>query len=194
MKARSLAITLCTLALGLASTTAHASNYPPDYDMCSLTETLDSGPFRVIRDFVDPWDEHYKLTIVYDGYLRDQYADDQINFYVSLNGNSAMLDALPGVNDDAYVFLDSGPRGCFWCPNGPNPNSSCNNVTFDPYQSGKWICSYPSAVENHLFYWSHDEFGGLNAWDIELAAEAGGQWDSNYGGNFDVRFEPRSCW
>ncbi|MBZ5711765.1 hypothetical protein [Nannocystis pusilla] len=194
MKARSSAFILCTLALGLASTSAQASNYPPDYDMCSLTETLYSGPFEVIRDFVDPWDQHYKLTIAYDGYLRDDHADDEINLYVALNGHDAMLEAFPGAHDDAYVLLDSGPRGCYWCPNGPHAPDYCDDVTFDPYQSGKWLCSEPTAVEQHLFYWAFDGLGGLNAWDIELAAEAGGEWDSDYGNNFAVRFEPRSCW
>lgn len=191
---RTTLLTLCTLAVGLASTDAAASNYPPDYDICSVTETLYSGPFEVIRDFVDPWDDHMKLTAVYDGYLRDTYADDEINIYIRLNGNDAFIAASPGAYDDAYIFLDSGPRGCHWCGNGWNPPGSCDGVTFDPQQSGKWICSEPTEVEDHLFEWAFNGYGQLNAWDIELAAEANGEWDSNYGGNFDVRFEPRGCY
>jgi len=193
MKHRTLVPTLAVLAAALAPTLASASNYPPDFDLCSVTETRAAGPFEVIRDFVDPWDQHYKLTIVYDGYLRDDYADDEINFYVSLNGNDAMIEALPGVHDDAYVFLDSGPRGCFNCWKGSSA-PQCADVEYGPYQYEKWVCSGPSPLEQHLFFWTHDEFGGLNAWDIELAAEAGGQWDSDFGNNFHVRFEPRGCW
>jgi hypothetical protein len=195
MKLRtSLLLTLTALTLGLASTDAAASNYPPDYDVCSATETRYSGPFEVIRDFVDLYDDHMKLTVAYDGYLRDLYADDQINIYIVLNGNDAFIEALPGTHDDAYIFLDSGPRGCHWCGNGWNPPGTCDGVVFNQYESGKWICGTPTAVEDHLFEWAFNGYGQLNAWDIELAAEAGGQWDSNFGANFDVRFEPRGCY
>lgn len=194
MKDRSNVITRCILALALTPTAAHASNYPPDYDICGVQETLYSGPFEVIRDFVDPWDQHYRLTVVYDGYLRDAHPDDEINLYVSLNGNDAMIEALPGVHDDAYVLLDSGPRGCHYCANGWNPPGSCDGVVFAPQESGKWLCSGPTELEQHMFFWAFDNLGQLNAWDIELAAEANGEWDSDYGNNFSVRFEPRGCW
>ena len=199
MKLRpSLLFTLTAITLGLASTDAAASNYPPDYDVCSATETRYSGPFEVIRDFVDLYDDHMKLTVAYDGYLRDLYPDDQINIYIALNGNDAFIEALPGTHDDAYIFLDSGPRGCHWCGHGWNPPGSCDGVVFNQYESGKWICGTPTAIEDHLFEWAFNSnnygYGQLNAWDIELAAEAGGQWDSNFGANFDVRFEPRGCW
>lgn len=186
---------LCALALGLAAADATASNYPPDYDLCSVTETLYTGPFEVIRDFVDLYGDHMKLTVAYDGYLRDEYADEEINIYIRLNGNDAFIAASPGVHDDAYIFLDSGPRSCHWCGNGWNPPGSCDGVVFAPQQSGKWICSDPTPVEDHLFAWAFGPgYADLNAWDIELAAEADGEWDSNYGANFDVRFEPRGCW
>jgi hypothetical protein len=191
---RPITLTLCGLALALASRDAAASNYPPDYDLCSVTETLYSGPFEVIRDFVDPWDDHMKLTVAYDGYLRDLYADDEINVYISLNGNDAFIQAASGTYDDAYIFLDSGPRGCHWCGNGWNPPGSCDGVVFEPQQSGKWICSEPTAVEDHIFEWAFGGYAQLNAWDIEVAAEANGEWDSNYGANFDGRFEPRGCY
>lgn len=96
------------------------------------------------------------------------------------------------------MFLDSGPRACTWCANGnvPYPQSACAGITFGPYESGRWVCGQPTAIEQHVFFWAfnNNNNGDLNAWDIELAAEADGEWDSNYGANFDVRFEPRTCW
>lgn len=186
------------VAVGLAcvAADARASNYPPDYPICSATDTLYSGPFEVIRRLVDPWDQHAQLTVVYDGYLRDEYADEEISLYIRLNGQDALIEARPGVNDDAYVFLDSGPRACAWCANGNPPynqSSSCDGIVFGPYESGRWVCGQPSALEQHMFTWAFNG-SNLNAWDIELAAEANGEWDSNYGANFDVRFEPRGCW
>ena len=187
-------IASCALALAAVATDAAASNYPPDYDVCNITETLYSGPFEVIRDFVNPSGGHMKLTVAYDGYLRDSHPDDQINIYIRLNGNDAFIEALPGANDDAYIFLDSAERNCGYCSNGWNPPGSCDGVVFAPQQSGQWICGEPTEVENHLFEWAFNGYGSLNAWDIELAAEANGQWDSNYGANFDLRFEPRGCY
>jgi hypothetical protein len=183
--------------LSLVSGDAGASNYPPDYPICSVTETLYAGPFEAIRRLVDPWDSHVQLTIAYDGYLRDEYADDEINIYIRLNGHDALIEASPGTHDDAYIFLDSGPRACTWCANGNvpyNQSSACQGIVFGPYESGRWVCGQPNQVEQHLFFWAFNQNGDLNAWDIELAAEAGGEWDSNYGANFDVRFEPRGCW
>lgn len=186
------------LAFGLAftATDADASNYPPDYPICSVTETLYSGPFEVIRRLIDPYDSHVQLTVAYDGYLRDEYADDEINVYIRLNGQDALISAKAGTYDDAYIFLDSGPRACTWCANGnvPYNQPACEGIVFGPYESGRWVCGQPTQVEQHMFYWAFNNYGDLNAWDIELAAEANGEWDSNYGANFDVRFEPRGCW
>lgn len=190
---RTLTYSLCTLALALASRDASASNYPPDYDVCGVNETAYTGPFEVIRDLVDLWDEHVKLTVAYDGYLRDLYPDDQINIYISINGNDAFIEAYPGAHDDAYIFLDSGPRACSYCYPG-SPYSHCQSIEWPPGSSGKWVCGQPTEIEEHMFYWAFNDNGQMNAWDIELAAEANGQWDSNYGSNYEVRLEPRGCW
>ncbi|AKT42209.1 hypothetical protein [Chondromyces crocatus] len=183
------------LAIALASFPGDsaASNYPPDYDFCSRVDTASSGPFDIIRDHVDVT-RHMKLTISYDGYLRDHFADDEINIYIRLNGNDAFVAANAGVNDDAYVFLDSGPRGCFWCSAGSyNQNPACEGVEHAPYSGGRYVCSDPTPTEEHVFFWAFGEQGQLNAWDIEVAAEANGWWDSNYGANYSVRLEPTSC-
>ena len=183
------------LGLSLLAADASASNYPPDYPICSVIETQYSGPFEVIRKLIDPSDSHVQLTVAYDGYLRDDYADNEITIYLRLNGQDALISANPGSNDDAYVFLDSGPRACAYCGNGGfNYSSACEGVVFAPQESGRWICQNPSSIEQHVFFWAFNQSGDLNAWDIELAAEANGEWDSNYGANFDLRFEPRGCW
>ncbi|EYF01720.1 hypothetical protein [Chondromyces apiculatus] len=183
-----LALTLTTLA-----STSDASNYPPSYDYCGRVDTALTGPFEIIRDHVD-YGDHMKLTVTYDGYLRDTFADEDINIYIRLNGHDAFIGANAGVNDDAYIFLDSGPRACFWCsPGGYNQNAACDEVEYPLYSSGMWLCSGPSPTEEHLFYWAFNEQGRLNAWDIEVAAEANGNWDSNYGSNYHARLEAVSC-
>jgi hypothetical protein len=184
---------LATLVLGLASSDAGASNYPPSYDICSTEETRDAGPFTVIRDFVNLSQRHMKLTVTYDGYLRDLYPDEDINIYVSINGKEALIAASPGTYDDAYVFLDSGPRNCGYCSKGWNPPGTCTGVVFAPQESGRWICAKPTTIEKEIFQWAFNQYGQLNAWNIEVAAEANGQWDSNGGTNYHVGFAPRGC-
>jgi len=184
------------LAAALIPTAAEASNYPPSYAVCGIEDHIVTGPFELIKETVDPSDGHAYLTVAYDGYLRDWYADDDINLWIRLNGHDVFVPASPGTYDDAYAFFDSGPRDCRWCP--PNPPEylagGCEGVTLPPYSSGTWVCNEPTATEQHLFYWAFDEWDDQNAWDIEVAAEANGQWDSNWGNNFYGRFEPRnSC-
>lgn len=186
----------CLLALALPALPAHASNYPPDYPICSVDDFVTTGPFELIKRTVDPYDEHARLTVAYRGYLRDLYADHEINLWVRLNGNDVFVPANAGSHDDAYALFDSGPRACVWCgPNMPYPSAGCEDVVLPPQSSGVWSCQEPTATEQHLFFWAFDQWGNQNAWDIEVAAEAGGQWDSNWGANYYGRFEPRnSCW
>jgi len=167
------AVAAATSAALLAASPAGASNYPPDYDYCSLVETRTAGPFEIIRDWVQP--DHAKLTVSYRGYLQDYFADDEINIYIRLNGNDAFLPASAGANGDAYIFLNSGPRNC--------------------HMSGQdWVCNWPTDIEEHIFFWGWNQ-STVNAWDIELAAESNGWWDSNWGDNYDVRYEPiLACW
>lgn len=182
------------LAAALLPTEAEASNYPPSYPICSVEDHVTTGPFELVRETVDPYNEgHAYLTVAYRGYLRDWYADDEINLWIRLNGNDVFVPASTGTHDDAYAFFDSGPRACVWCvPNMPYYVEACDGVTPPPPSSGAWICQEPTATEQHLFFWAFDEWGNQNAWDIEVAAEANGQWDSNWGANFHGRFEPRS--
>lgn len=185
------------LAVALLPTDAEASNYPPSYNICGLEDYVTTGPFELIKETVDTYSGHAYLTVAYRGYLRDWYADDEINFWIRLNGNDVFVPAQAGAYDDAYAFFDSGPRGCVLCSPGqqgyvPAP---CEGLVYPPYSSGTWVCSEPSTTEAHLFFWAFDEWDDQNAWDIEVAAEANGQWDSNWGNNFYGRFEPRNaCW
>lgn len=183
------------LALGLSTLSprgAEASNYPPSYSTCGAVDTVQTGPFELIKKSVDLYDAHAQLTIAYRGYLRDMYPDDEINFYVQLNGNDAFIPASAGSYDDAYVMLDSGPRDCVWCGNGGfNPYSVCDGIQFPPYSSGQWVCNDMTPTEAELFYWAFNQYNQQNAWDIHVAAESHGYWDSNWGGNFYGRFEPR---
>jgi hypothetical protein len=161
----------------LPTAEAEASNYPPDYTSCGIEDYVTTGPFELIKETVD-YETHARLTVAYRGYLRDYYADDEINLWIRLNGQDVFVAASSGIYDDAYAFFDSGPRGCAW--------------TTPPNTSGVWVCSDPTPTEEHLFSWAFNGVSDQNAWDIEVAAEANGQWDSNWGTNFYGRFEPRN--
>ena len=193
MKPILLAVAAASLSLSaLAASDAQASNYPPSYDACNRYDDVYNGPFEVVRDGVR--DGHDKLTVAYRGYLRQSFPDNEINIYIRLNGNDAFLPASAGSNGDAYIYLDSGPRACVWCNNGTNYYSQCDGITFPLYSSGQWVCVDPSATEDHLFYWAYDQSNHVNAWDIEVAAESHGYWDSNWSSNYDFRLEPSGCW
>lgn len=184
------AVTTATL---LATSPSEASNYPPDYDYCSGYEVVSTGPFEVIRDWVQP--DHARLTVAYRGYLRNYFPDDEINFYVRLNGQDAFVPASAGANNDAYVMFNSGPRNCTYCGNGGfNYSTRCDDIEWPPYSSGGWVCDQPSEVETDLFFWGWNNSYQVNAWDIEVAAEANGYWDSSYGNNFHTRLEPNACY
>jgi hypothetical protein len=165
----------------LAPAEASASNYPPDYDYCSARYTRTSGPFEFIQDWVQHDDAN--LTIAYRGYLRDHFADDEINFYVRLNGHDAFLPASPGANGDAYAIVRSGPYDCHYCVS--YYGGDCEGIN-------GWVCSWPTATDDHLMFWAWNQ-SSANAWDIEVAAEANGWWDSNWGQNYEARFEQASC-
>lgn len=188
------AATFATVAVAtLAPADASASNYPPDYPVCSSSDTLHTGPFELIRNTTNPWGHHAKLTIAYRGYLRSFFPDDQINFYVKLNGNDAFVDASAGSNDDAYVLFTAGPRDCAMCIDyQAPPGSACAQYIAGGGSSGSWLCNAETPTEQNLFYWAFNNNGQQNAWDIEVAAEANGWWDSNYGYNYRARFEPRT--
>ena len=186
---------LAALALVSAEQPAIASsNYPPDHDYCPPSDSVYAGPFELIRDtrFV----YNATLTVAYRGYLRDLYPDDEINIYVWLNGQDAFLEASPGANNDAYVFLNSGPRDCVWCSEGGvNQSPACEGVDYGQYAGARWVCAEPSEVEEDIFFWAFGSGGVQNAWDIYVAAESHGSWDSNFASNFYGRFEPRgSCY
>ncbi len=193
MKLVNLALGLAAAVACLAPKLAEASNYPPDYDICSIDDYAYTGPFELIRDTVR-FNGHAQLTVAYRGYLRDLYPEEDINIYVSLNGQDAFVGASAGLYDDAYIFLDSGPRACVWCSANPQQNpAACDGVVIPEYSGGIWHCEDPTALEQHLFHWAFNEWGQQNAWDIWLAAEANGQWDSNWGNNYYARFEPRNA-
>ncbi|MEX1362454.1 MAG: hypothetical protein AB1Z98_04965 [Nannocystaceae bacterium] len=198
MKTTTTTITGLTLLASLALPVgeAEASNYPPDYPICTSEDVVQTGPFELIKYTYNPFASYATFTVAYRGYLRGSYADDQINIWISLNGNDAFVPASAGSHDDAYVYFDSGPRSCGWCiPGGYGGSPAiCDGVVIPEGSSGQWICEQPTSTEDHLFYWGFDEYGNQNGWDIQVAAEAGGQWDSNWGNNYAASFEPRnSC-
>jgi hypothetical protein len=121
--------------------------------------------------------------VAYRGYLRSWFPDNEINIYVRLNGEGAFLPASAGSSNDAYIYVSNAPRDCVLCGGYPYP-PGCNGST--------WVCNEPSQTEEQLFFWAYDQYS-MNAWDIEVAAESHGFWDSNYGANYDARFEPVSC-
>ncbi|MCP3104387.1 hypothetical protein LZ198_36540 [Myxococcus sp. K15C18031901] len=183
------------LALSLLSpVVASASDYPPDYPICSVDDTVVTGPFEVIRHTSRLPSKLSTLTLSYRGYLRGLYPDSQIQFWVQLNGRTELLSASAGTHDDAYVFLNAGPRGCTKCMRYLN-TPLCNAHFAAGGQEGVWVCEQPNAVESNLFLYAFDTNLNLNAWDIYVAATAGGQWDSNLGANYFARLPARSsCW
>lgn len=190
-----LAAASLALAVVAAPADAAASNYPPDYPMCTATDSTHAGPFELIKTTTNPWGHHARLTIAYRGYLRDHFPDDQINFYVSLNGNDVFVDASAGTHGDAYALFTAGPRNCMMCIDyQATPGSACAEHIAAGGSSGSWLCQYETPVEEELFYWAFNSYNQQNAWDIQVAAEANGWWDSDYGYNYHARFEPRtSC-
>ncbi|HTN86345.1 MAG TPA: hypothetical protein VL242_21745 [Sorangium sp.] len=180
------------LALSAVAREGAASNYPPSYDYCGPTTTAHAGPFEIIQDPVRS--DSAKLTVAYRGYLRDLYPDHEINLYLRLNGSDAFLPASAGAHGDAYVLVSNAPRDCQWC--SPPPDASgqriCGGAPLPPTSSGTWVCNEPTATEEDLFLWAYDQYGHMNAWDIEVAAESHGAWDSNLGSNYAARFEARS--
>lgn len=181
-----------SLALSAVPREGAASNYPPSYDYCGPTATAHTGPFEVLQDPVRS--DAAKLTVAYRGYLRAYYPDHEINLYVRLNGSDAFLPASAGAHGDAYVLVSNAPRDCAWC--SPPPDDAglrvCGGAPLPPGSSGTWVCNEPTALEEDLFLWAYDEYGRMNAWDIEVAAESHGLWDSNLGANYAARFEARS--
>jgi len=187
-------------ALSLAATVVtgasegRASNYPPDYPVCASTESVTTGPFEIIRHTTNPYATHHaNLTAAYRGYLRAWFPDDQIHIYINLNGKDATLNARTGSNNDAYVFLNAGVNSCSMCIGYQSaPGSECQQYIANGGKDGSWLCKQPTATENNVFFWAYSSSGAQNAWDIQVAAEAGGYWDSNYGQNFRARLEPRT--
>jgi len=168
------------LVTALPTTEAVASNYPPSYVSCGTVDSITTGPFELLKHTLSLSGRRARLTVAYRGYLRDWYPDHEINLWIRLNGHDVFVPAQAGTHNDAYVMFDSGPRDCVW--------------TTPPNTSGVWVCNNPTPTEANLFFWAFNEWGGQNAWDIEVAAESHGQWDSNWGSNFHGRFEPRnSC-
>ena len=188
---RLVAVLALSLLLPVA---ARASDYPPDYPICSVDDVYAAGPFEVIRHTSRLPGKLSTLTISYRGFLRGLYPDSQIQFYVQLNGQGAMLQAAAGTHDDAYVFLNAGPRGCAKCMRYMT-TPLCLAHFAAGGQEGVWVCEQPNAVESHLFTYAFDANLNQNAWEVYVAATAGGQWDSNLGANYRAWLPPRtSCW
>ncbi|HZI12638.1 MAG TPA: hypothetical protein VE153_19805 [Myxococcus sp.] len=182
------------LALLLPGVRAEASDYPPDYPVCNSTDSKVTGPFEVIRRTTKLPGRYSTLTVAYRGYLRTKYRDDQISIFVKLNGQYSTIKASAGSNNDAYIYLNGGQRNCTKCFRYMD-TPTCNAHFAAGGQEGVWVCQQPSALEQHMFLYAWDPYGNLNAWDIQVAATANGEWDSNSGANFYARLPARtSCW
>ncbi|XXF77078.1 hypothetical protein P2318_29090 [Myxococcaceae bacterium GXIMD 01537] len=189
------------LSLTLAAPGARASDYPPDYAFCNMTDSVTSGPFEIIRKTTRLPGRGSTLTVAYRGYLRGLYPDNEIRIYVSLNGQNpqpitgnATLQASAGSYNDAYILLNANVRSCQKCLAYMTTWQRCMDHLAAGNPEGQWVCEQPSALENHMFTWAFDANYGLNAWDVYVAAESHGQWDSNFGANYYGRLPARtSC-
>lgn len=179
------------LCATLGASVASASWYPPNYPICSARDAKTTGPFEVIRDTTRYDRNGVSLTIAYRGFLLSRFPANQINFYVRLNGNDILIPAQAGSYGDAYVYLRAGARDCSICQEYLRATWPACDAFLTAGNSPDWLCANPTADEAELFTWA---FNGsqTNAWDIEVAAESHGQWDSNYGRNFKTRLDPRS--
>ncbi|MBK8255776.1 MAG: hypothetical protein IPK82_24300 [Polyangiaceae bacterium] len=179
----------------MATQDSQASFYPPDYPICSARDTQTQGPFELIKDTKSPYSRNAQLTVAYRGYLRNSFPDNEINFYIRLNGNDIFIPASSGSNGDTYAYLNAGPRNCVICSPPPYDYQNaplCATYEFAENQSSTWVCEGPSADEQEIFFWAFNDYGQQNAWDIQVAAESHGYWDSNWGWNYSGRFEPRT--
>jgi hypothetical protein len=174
----------------VAPASAAASWYPPDYHVCSARDVRQAGPFELIRDVWNFGTNGVALTVAYRGQLLSRFPASELHFYIRLNGHDIYVPASPGGHDDAYVFLRTGARDCSICAEYLRQNWPACDAWLRQGHSADWVCSGPTADEQELFGYA---FNGtyLNAWDIEVAAEAHGEWDSAYGQNFAGRFESR---
>lgn len=194
MKLSQTFLAVLALSLLLPVSSARASDYPPDYPICSVYDSATTGPFEVIRHTRRLPGRLATLTVAYRGYLRGLYPDNQISIYIQLNGRQQTLAASAGTNNDAYVLLNAGPRACIKCMRYQNL-PQCAEHFANGGQDGVWVCQQPTAVESDLFFYAFDSNGNQNAWDISLAATSHGQWDSNMGNNYFARLPARSsCW
>ncbi|MFP2929199.1 hypothetical protein ACLESO_29155 [Pyxidicoccus sp. 3LG] len=194
MKLLNTLIAALALALLLPVSQAEASDYPPDYAVCNVTDSKLVSPFEVIRHTTKLPGRFATLTVSYRGYLKNKYPADQIYLFVKLNNQYATLKASAGTNNDVYVYLNAGPRNCGKCMRYMN-TPLCNAHFAAGGQEGVWVCEQPSATENHIFLYGWDQYGNQNAWDLYVAATANGEWDSNTGANFYARLPARSsCW
>ncbi|MFP2907226.1 hypothetical protein ACLESD_19685 [Pyxidicoccus sp. 3LFB2] len=186
MKLLNTLVPALALALLLPAARGEASNYPPDYAICSVYDTQVTGPFEVIRHTTKLPGRYATLTVAYRGYLRGKYADSQISLFVKLNGQYAIVQAQSGAYNDAYVRLNAGPRDCNMC----NSQTGCGSTS-----PGNWMCNWPTTTETHVFLYGWNEVYHQNVWDLEVAATANGEWDSNFGNNYHASLPARSsCW
>jgi hypothetical protein len=191
MKPRLAAVfTLLFVGLLLVPGAGSASWYPPDYRVCSARDVRQTGPFEVIRDLWKHGPNGAGLTISYRGELLRRFPASEIHFYIRLNGHDVYVPAWQGSHGDAYVYLRTGARDCSICSEYLRASWPACDAWLGAGRSPDWVCSGPTADESELFTYAFDGIT-MNAWDIELAAEAHGQWDSAFGHNFACRFEPR---
>ena len=165
-----LALPAALLAVcAVVSSSTRASQYPPDYPACASSVTTQAGPFSIREGISNPYTSAINLEITYAGYLLRNHRADDIQIYIRINGNDAMV-PLKSEAGSAIAKLYASVHNC-----GQGSVSS----------PAGYMCDYPTDLERHLFanIAYQNVLGDLH---IELAANAGGQWDSNLSANYQA--------
>jgi len=190
---RALLSTSIAAAIALGAAPTAASNYPPSYPFCSSKETRDVGPFWIQRANQNHYRGRLQLSISYHGYLLQSHRPEEIEFYLRINGASAFVRAQAGALGDAFVFLDGGPRACRYCADHPQFRDDEKCLAMLARGSSGWLCEEPSELEKQLLPGARSGDATYEPWDVEVAATAGGEWDSGFGGNYRAWFDGPSC-
>lgn len=182
-----------TLALTQWHGVASASNYPPDYVIS--TDCQRNGPVEVCvlnREYGG----YPRLQITYEGELMPS-SWGRIAAFVKLNGRNGLF-GMTNRNYQERVLLGSvSTHMCFVrdsnTPEAPPPREDfgfCLGLGVPGGGGLRWeVYEGPKAEEQNLFYYTRDQYGRANAWDIEISfVDQQGRWDSHSGQNYRFRF------
>lgn len=166
------------LTLICLSFNAFSSMYPPDHEWSKSCQSNDIINICQIHTM-----SGYGLEVFYTGYLTEK-TNNNIDLYIKLNGEDNFF-TLEKKNGYHYVFLGTSLRNCKYSPPGSNPDSGGDSRRIDD----NWVCNYPSEDEKQLFYWTVNDQGLRNRWDLDLAFVSDSKWDSQFGKNYRFSFK-----